>query len=222
MNKTLPAVLAILLLILPLRVALAADTTIQLGTGDNFVVQDSGATPRLIVDETTGKVLIGDAEIANAVIGGMPNQGDVWYDNGTTITRLPPGAAGEFLQTGGAAANPAWATGPTGPQGPQGIQGPEGPPGPVNTIVYQGPVTVLGNINPGQSASVQVTCPGSNPRVLGGGGLLTYTAGQTVRPLAVTESRPGTTTTWRYTVTNTQITIGSLNIQLSAWAICAE
>ena len=44
------------LLFLPTSAALAADTTIQLGAGDNFVVQDSGATPRLIVDETTGEV----------------------------------------------------------------------------------------------------------------------------------------------------------------------
>ncbi len=110
MSKTLPGVLATLLLILPLSTALAADTTVQLGTGDNFVVQDSGATPRLIVNETTGQVQIGDA-----VIGGTPQQGDVWYDNGTTMTRLPPGPAGQFLQTRGAGANPQWAAQSTPP-----------------------------------------------------------------------------------------------------------
>ncbi len=92
------------LLLLPASAIRAADTTIQLGTGDNFVVQDSGATPRLIVNETTGQVQIDDA-----VIGGTPHQGDVWYDNGTTMTRLPPGPAGQFLQTQGAGANPQWA-----------------------------------------------------------------------------------------------------------------
>lgn len=37
-------------------------------------------------------------------------QGDVMYFNGTSLVRLPAGPAGQFLQTGGAGANPAWAT----------------------------------------------------------------------------------------------------------------
>jgi len=44
---------------------------------------------------------------------GTTNQGDVYYDNGTTdLTRLTPGTSGQFLQTQGAAANPVWAVGP--------------------------------------------------------------------------------------------------------------
>lgn len=39
---------------------------------------------------------------------GTTNQGDVIYDNGTSLVRLPPGTAGQALITGGAAANPAW------------------------------------------------------------------------------------------------------------------
>lgn len=41
---------------------------------------------------------------------GTTNQGDVLYDNGTSIIRLTPGTSGQFLQTQGAAANPQWAS----------------------------------------------------------------------------------------------------------------
>lgn len=40
---------------------------------------------------------------------GTTNQGDILYDNGTSITRLAPGTDGYFLKTQGAGANPAWA-----------------------------------------------------------------------------------------------------------------
>ncbi len=40
---------------------------------------------------------------------GSTNQGDVLYDNGTSIVRLTPGSSGHFLKTNGAGANPAWA-----------------------------------------------------------------------------------------------------------------
>lgn len=39
---------------------------------------------------------------------GTTNQGDVIYDNGTSLVRLPPGTSGQALITGGAGANPAW------------------------------------------------------------------------------------------------------------------
>lgn len=38
-------------------------------------------------------------------------QGNILYRNGTVWTVLAPGTAGQVLQTGGAAANPSWATG---------------------------------------------------------------------------------------------------------------
>jgi hypothetical protein len=41
---------------------------------------------------------------------GTAHQGDVFYDNGTTFTRLTPGTSGQFLQTQGTSANPQWAT----------------------------------------------------------------------------------------------------------------
>lgn len=42
----------------------------------------------------------------------MHNQGDIYYDNGTTngFTRLTPGTSGQLLQTQGSSANPQWVT----------------------------------------------------------------------------------------------------------------
>lgn len=39
---------------------------------------------------------------------GTTHQGDILYDNGTTVTRLTPGTSGQFLQTQGNGANPQW------------------------------------------------------------------------------------------------------------------
>lgn len=41
---------------------------------------------------------------------GTTNQGDIFYDNGTTIIRLPPGTLGQSLITQGPTANPKWST----------------------------------------------------------------------------------------------------------------
>lgn len=41
---------------------------------------------------------------------GTTHQGDVLYDNGTSLVRLTPGTSGQFLQTQGTSANPVWAT----------------------------------------------------------------------------------------------------------------
>jgi len=42
------------------------------------------------------------------------NQGDIYYDNGTTaFTRLTPGTSGQVLKTQGAGANPIWSNFPT-------------------------------------------------------------------------------------------------------------
>lgn len=43
---------------------------------------------------------------------GSAAQGDILYRNGTTWVRLPAGTAGQFLQTAGAGANPAWVSEP--------------------------------------------------------------------------------------------------------------
>ena len=48
-----------------------------------------------------------DADLIN--ISGTA-QGDIYYNNGSAIARLAPGTASQVLQTGGAGANPSWAT----------------------------------------------------------------------------------------------------------------
>lgn len=42
---------------------------------------------------------------------GTTNQGDILYDNGTSLVRLTPGTSGYYLKTNGTGANPAWAVG---------------------------------------------------------------------------------------------------------------
>lgn len=51
------------------------------------------------------------ASITGTINIGTAHQGDIFYDNGTTLTRLTPGTSGQFLQTQGVAANPIWAGG---------------------------------------------------------------------------------------------------------------
>lgn len=51
----------------------------------------------------------GLASLTSLLVGSV-HQGDVLYDNGTSIVRLTPGISGQFLQTKGAAANPQWTT----------------------------------------------------------------------------------------------------------------
>lgn len=43
---------------------------------------------------------------------GTTHQGDIPYDNGTSISRLTPGTSGQILTTQGASANPIWTNGP--------------------------------------------------------------------------------------------------------------
>ena len=50
----------------------------------------------------------GDSEIKGLIKVGTTNQGDILYDNGTSIVRLTPGTSGKVLTSGGAAANPTW------------------------------------------------------------------------------------------------------------------
>ncbi len=41
---------------------------------------------------------------------GTTHQGDILYDNGTSLVRLTPGTDGQFLKTQGSSANPIWST----------------------------------------------------------------------------------------------------------------
>ena len=51
----------------------------------------------------------GETNLAGTLKVGSTNQGDVLYDNGSSIVRLTPGTSGYFLKTQGAGANPTWA-----------------------------------------------------------------------------------------------------------------
>ena len=48
-------------------------------------------------------------EVSGIGSDGTPAQGDIFYFNGTKITRLAADTAGKVLQTNGAGANPTWA-----------------------------------------------------------------------------------------------------------------
>lgn len=54
-----------------------------------------------------GAAAQGTAHVSTLKVG-TTNQGDVLYDNGTSLVRLTPGTSGLFLKTQGAAANPVW------------------------------------------------------------------------------------------------------------------
>ena len=57
---------------------------------------------------TNTNTFSGSLVTSGTVVIGTTNQGDVYYDNGTTMTRLAPNTAGKVLTTQGAAANPTW------------------------------------------------------------------------------------------------------------------
>lgn len=59
---------------------------------------------------STGTTSLGNTTLTGTLNLGSTHQGDVLYDNGTSIIRLVPGTSGQFLQTQGASANPQWAT----------------------------------------------------------------------------------------------------------------
>lgn len=51
------------------------------------------------------------ATILNGTVNvGSTHQGDIFYDNGTSVVRLTPGTNGQLLKTQGTSANPIWAT----------------------------------------------------------------------------------------------------------------
>lgn len=58
---------------------------------------------------TLGHVFRSDGAVSFTGAGSLV-QGDILYYNGTNLTRLGPGTAGQLLQTNGAGANPSWQT----------------------------------------------------------------------------------------------------------------
>lgn len=67
----------------------------------------SGSKLNLASPGNIGSTTPGTAAFSTLKVG-TTNQGDVLYDNGTSLVRLPPGTSGQFLKTQGTSANPTW------------------------------------------------------------------------------------------------------------------
>ncbi len=67
------------------------------------VLQSGGPAANPSWENTSGIVSAGLDDIGNV-------QGDILYRNATVWTVLAPGTSGQFLETGGAGANPSWAS----------------------------------------------------------------------------------------------------------------
>lgn len=86
------------------------------GNITNSNIKSGAAIALSKLDLTNDATLSGDLEFSGEVtfsgdmILGTANQGDIWYDDGTKLTRLTPGTDGQVLTTKGAAANPEWAS----------------------------------------------------------------------------------------------------------------
>ena len=97
-----------------LNIGHASDTTItRVAAGDIAVegnaIYRAGGTDVPIADGGTGAstAAAGFRALAEGI---GSTQGQVLYRDGTQWVALPPGTSGQFLQTGGAGANPSWAT----------------------------------------------------------------------------------------------------------------
>jgi hypothetical protein len=100
-------------------VTFAGTTIADLGTVTTGIVSGvsilSGSLNGAIGDVTrnSGKFTTlsatGETNLSGTLKLGTTNQGDVLYDNGTSIVRLTPGTNGQFLKTQGSSANPIWA-----------------------------------------------------------------------------------------------------------------
>ena len=84
--------------------------------GTDVAVADGGTGSSTAATARTalGLAIGTDVQAQNARLADIAGityaQGDVLYYNGTNIVKLAAGTSGQFLQTLGAAANPAWAT----------------------------------------------------------------------------------------------------------------
>ena len=83
---------------------------VKLYTGAAYVtVGFNPATPPAIGGTTPAAGTFTALEATVTLKLGTTNQGDILYDNGTSLVRLVPSTSGMVLKTQGAGANPAWA-----------------------------------------------------------------------------------------------------------------
>ena len=85
-------------------------------TAGDIIYGGASGVPTRLAAGTSAQVLTGGSPpVWQAVNGtqirmGSDAQGDVYYYNGTNVVRLGAGTAGQRLTTGGASANPSWAS----------------------------------------------------------------------------------------------------------------
>ena len=92
----------------------AGTQVLTLTAADTFTLKTVGAASGNILDKAAGDSLYQPLDTDLTSISGLTfSQGDIIYRDGSQLQRLPAGTAGQVLQTGGAGANPAWATGGT-------------------------------------------------------------------------------------------------------------
>lgn len=77
----------------------AGTSTLGLAAGGTAVLSSTSTAMSILVPIT----------LSSTLNIGTTHQGDVLYDNGTSIVRLTPGTSGQFLKTNGASANVTWA-----------------------------------------------------------------------------------------------------------------
>lgn len=101
---------------------------------------------------------------------GTTHQGDIFYDNGTSIVRLTPGTAGQLLKTNGGSANPSW-TDPV----PQGV-----------IVMWSGTIATIPSGWELSDGSCAITCPNLTNKFIvgadadsGGAAKTTYTGSAT-------------------------------------------
>lgn len=79
--------------------------------GSKLDLTSPGAIGSTSANTGTFTTLTGTDVIVNSTFKlGSTHQGDILYDNGTSLVRLTPGTSGQFLKTQGASANPTWDT----------------------------------------------------------------------------------------------------------------
>ena len=104
------------------------------------------------------------------------------------------------------------ATGTPGPQGPQGETGPQGPAGPAGNTGLEIVQRAQREIDPGQSQTVDVTCPTGGKVAIGGG----FAMGGGSNGINVHSSEPLADGSWRFYVSNSAAT----SLQFRAYVLC--
>ena len=219
--------------------AASASTTITAGTGLSGG-GDLSANRTLALASVSGYAILSNtsnvsavptgnslSSILDAVIGSA--QGSLIFRSGTQWTALSPGVSGQLLKTGGASANPSWAT----VSGAGTVTSVDASGGSTGLTFSGGPITVLGTLTLGGTLGVANggtalgTTPANGQLLIGNGtgyALATLTAGSnititnsaggiSIASSGVSTFSAGTTGFTPSTATNGAVTLaGTLNV----------